>query len=277
MARLFVTDLDGTLLSSNIALSGYSAGKIKELIQSGVNITYSTSRSFYTASMLLKDAGFKLPCITFNGVYVIMSETGEVVKKNLLSREIYDAVLGIGREMGLRPYIFGKDSKGEEKLLYQHPDSEAQSRYIAERRKRNDKRLTADDGSCKLTELININYLYPLDLTQRLKSKIEKECPRDISIKVIRDIYNEGYFSLEVSNKDANKGKMLEYTADLLKIPLEDVTVFGDQANDIEMFEKAGTRVAVENAADELKAKADFITECNDRDGVVKYILKTLF
>lgn len=46
MARLFVTDLDGTLLSSNIALSDYSAGKIKELIQSGVNITYSTSRSF---------------------------------------------------------------------------------------------------------------------------------------------------------------------------------------------------------------------------------------
>ena len=36
-------------------------------------------------------------------------------------------------------------------------------------------------------------------------------------------------------------------------------------------------KVAVENAADELKAKADFITECNDRDGVVKYILKTLF
>lgn len=277
MARLFVTDLDGTLLSSNIALSGYSAGKIKELIQSGVNITYSTSRSFYTASMLLKDAGFKLPCITFNGVYVIMPETGEVVKKNLLSREIYDAVLGIGREMGFRPYIFGKNSKGEEKLLYRGSDSEAQSRYIAERRKRNDKRLTSDDGSCKLAELININYLYPLDGTERLKSKIEKECPRDISIKVIRDIYNEGYFSLEVSNKDANKGKMLEYTADLLKIPLEDVTVFGDQANDIEMFEKAGTRVAVENAADELKAKADFITECNDRDGVVKYILKTLF
>ena len=277
MARLFVTDLDGALLSSNIALSGYSAGKIKELIQSGVNITYSTSRSFYTASMLLKDAGFKLPCITFNGVYVIMSETGEVVKKNLLSREIYDAVLGIGREMGFRPYIFGKNSKGEEKLLYRGSDSEAQSRYIAERRKRNDKRLTADDGSCKLAELININYLYPLDLTERLKSKIEKECPKDISIKVIRDIYNEGYFSLEVSNKDANKGKMLEYTADLLKIPLEDVTVFGDQANDIEMFERAGTRVAVENAADELKATADFITECNDRDGVVKYILKTLF
>ena len=70
---------------------------------------------------------------------------------------------------------------------------------------------------------------------------------------------------------------MLEYTADLLKIPLEDVTVFGDQANDIEMFETARTRVAVENAGDELKAKADFITECNDRDGVVKYILKTLF
>ena len=39
--------------------------------------------------------------------------------------------------------------------------------------------------------------------------------------------------------KDANKGKMLEYVSEYLGVDLNNITVFGDQANDKEMFEKA--------------------------------------
>lgn len=53
---------------------------------------------------------------------------------------------------------------------------------------------------------------------------------------------------------------------------MEDITAFGDDRNDLDMMEIAGTAVAVANAIDEVKAIADYVTACNDEDGVAKYI-----
>jgi len=43
---------------------------------------------------------------------------------------------------------------------------------------------------------------------------------------------------------------------------------FGDGANDISMFEVADTAVAMANACDELKEKADYLTSGVDNDGI---------
>ena len=47
-----------------------------------------------------------------------------------------------------------------------------------------------------------------------------------------------------------------------------DVVVFGDAANDLSMFVDGWTKVAMGNAIDELKAKADFVTTDVDKDGI---------
>ena len=107
-----------------------------------------------------------------------------------------------------------------------------------------------------------------------LKERLLRSLGESVSIKVIKDIYNDGYYTLEVSNKKANKGDMLICLGQMLGVPLKDITVFGDQANDMEMFTLAGTSVAVENACEELKNRATTITRSNNEDGVAKYILQ---
>ena len=47
-----------------------------------------------------------------------------------------------------------------------------------------------------------------------------------------------------------------------------------DNYNDIEMLEYAGLGVAMGNAPDIVKDKADMITDSNDNDGLVKVIDK---
>jgi len=47
--------------------------------------------------------------------------------------------------------------------------------------------------------------------------------------------------------------------------------------NDISMLEKAGLSVAMENATENVKQAADFITTSNDNDGVAKVLKKFLF
>ena len=279
--QLFVTDLDGTLLNSEQKLSDYTVGTLNRLIDKGLPITFSTSRSFYTTSMMLNRVHFCLPCITYNGVYVMAADTGVVIKKNLLDPVVFDDVMCIASGMSLKPYVFGKNGEGEEKLLYEEPENSAQRQYIDERKKRNDKRLqkSEDDSllyakasDIALEELINVNFLYSEEEIRKLENILRPKYDSQVSIKVIKDIYNPGYFYLEVSNKDANKGKMLEYVSDLLQVEMKDITVFGDQANDKEMFDLAGTKVAVENANDKLKAMADIIALSNDQDGVAKYL-----
>lgn len=50
----------------------------------------------------------------------------------------------------------------------------------------------------------------------------------------------------------------------------EDVVVFGDQKNDLSMFSDEWTSIAMGNAVDELKAKASYITDDVDKDGIWK-------
>jgi len=54
---------------------------------------------------------------------------------------------------------------------------------------------------------------------------------------------------------------------------LKKLTVFGDNFNDIGMFELANISVAVANAQEGVKRRADIVLKhTNDEDGVAKYL-----
>ncbi|MCR4847136.1 MAG: HAD family hydrolase [Eubacterium sp.] len=62
-----MTDLDGTLMRSDMTISEESVRIFNRLIDRGVLITYATARSFHSAYTITKEIGFKLPVITRNG------------------------------------------------------------------------------------------------------------------------------------------------------------------------------------------------------------------
>ena len=53
----------------------------------------------------------------------------------------------------------------------------------------------------------------------------------------------------------------------------KDVVVFGDEKNDLSMFTGEWTSIAMGNAIDELKAKATYVTDDADKDGIYKACL----
>ena len=55
---------------------------------------------------------------------------------------------------------------------------------------------------------------------------------------------------------------------DLMGGSLDDVVVFGDDYNDLVMFDKRFYKIAMGNACDALKSKADYITNSNINDGI---------
>lgn len=81
---------------------------------------------------------------------------------------------------------------------------------------------------------------------------------------------------LETANKDAGKGPALRELAKMLRIDREEIAAFGNAENDIDMIRFAGTGIAVANAAEEVRAAADEVTESNDEDGVARWIMRYL-
>ncbi len=68
----------------------------------------------------------------------------------------------------------------------------------------------------------------------------------------------------------------LERLANYYHIDRQNVIAFGDEHNDNEMIEYAGTGVAMRNATDQLKAIADDVTDLNnDQDGMADYLSNT--
>ena len=88
----------------------------------------------------------------------------------------------------------------------------------------------------------------------------------------VREIYIDDCYSLEVRHQQADKSIMISRLCQLVGCSEQDVTYFGDQQNDLEIFDVVGTSVAVDNASAEVKAKANLVIESNQSDGVAKYL-----
>lgn len=54
----------------------------------------------------------------------------------------------------------------------------------------------------------------------------------------------------------------------------DEAIAFGDGHNDIEMLEAVGIGVAMGNAKDEVKAKADFVCQSVENDGIYHYCVE---
>lgn len=58
----------------------------------------------------------------------------------------------------------------------------------------------------------------------------------------------------------------------LLGIPAEEIATIGDMPNDIPMFNESGYSIAMGQASDDVKGKADAVTDSNENDGFAKAV-----
>jgi 3-deoxy-D-manno-octulosonate 8-phosphate phosphatase (KDO 8-P phosphatase) len=72
------------------------------------------------------------------------------------------------------------------------------------------------------------------------------------------------------------KGAELTRLAEKLSLESRQIAYIGDDWNDLPAFEVAGTRIAVANAAAEVKARADYVTERSGGQGAVREVCEAL-
>ena len=82
------------------------------------------------------------------------------------------------------------------------------------------------------------------------------------------DVFRSAPFFLELVPKGIDKAKSLLRLLSKINLTPADMIAFGDGYNDLSMLKLAGMGVAMQNAAPEVRAEADYITLSNEEDGV---------
>lgn len=91
------------------------------------------------------------------------------------------------------------------------------------------------------------------------------------SYDIVRSLDNV----IELNAIGASKGNALMTLAERLKLRQNEVMVFGDQGNDLSMFQNPEfKKIAMGNAIEDIKSKADYVTDDNNHNGIAKALKK---
>ena len=262
---IFVTDLDKTFLRSDLSISGFSR-KIWNEFKYPISI--ATARSYKGSVTLLKGLKLNHPLILLDGAMIARPD-GEVLKITSLDKTTGDSIIEeVYKNFKDYPLIVGFNEIGNEKFLYPKKLNPYQ-KHLLENYK-NDSRVLNIEDFRALKHNLKMVYLGEKEFLEDIENFIKKQF--DVETKLTQDAYGPYYF-LTILHKEADKAHGLMHLEEIIGIEKEKVTVFGDNINDIGMFEWAGRSVAVKNAVEEVKKRADVILPyTNDEDAVAKYL-----
>ena len=269
---LFVSDLDGTLLGADAALPDGALDLIRELTSLGVNLTYSTARTIRSAKFILEGVPFTAPIGLMNGVLLRDMNEGKYVSGALLDAETAEWITTLGGE----PFVYTLTDCDELFTAYRTLKNQYMEDFLRERvdkyskpfRKLDDFKTLVDEGQ----KIIYFCYLDTEENLSPIRDKIVQKVNEDGSAKakcaLYPDNYREGLYYLEVFAPSASKGGVTKKLREITGA--KTVVCFGDNGNDLPMFEESDYAFAVHRAPDHVKAAADGVVPSGM--GVLEFI-----
>ena len=255
--KLIVADLDGTLLKSDKSLDD----NIKDVISGqDYKFTIASGRSMVLVKNFISELNIDLPYITNNGAEIYQSDA--CVKQYSIPDEEVRFILNLVQEFDLECHA------NAENCIY----TMGKIDLILPFRKRFEGVLPiVDNASIHEVCANTINKITCIDKdlnkVQEFSNKINLYCEH---VHCERAEWN----AFVMVNRQASKGKALKNLIELLHISSEEVIVFGDNYNDVSMFEAVKYSVCMENADKDVKDKTTFICGSNVVNGVSDFIQK---
>ncbi|MDP4180830.1 MAG: HAD family hydrolase [Bacillota bacterium] len=270
--KLYITDLDGTLLNSEKEISAFSKSTLNTLISKGVNFSIASARSLSTALKILSGLKLNAPIALMNGVALYDMESGKYINIEALAQEPAEEIVNILKMRRVEGFMY-TISDGVLNTYYETLSSNVLTDFRDERIKKYNKTFEQIENFKDKISENNIIYFTLLDEYETLIKVYEtlKDMP-GIEISLYKDVYSDNLYFLEIYSKNASKRNAVNYLRE--NYNFDEIIGFGDNLNDIPMLKACDEFYAVANAVDELKKLATGVIGDNDSDGVAKYIAK---
>lgn len=269
MKTLYISDLDGTLLSPSVTLSKRTVRILNELMSQGVLFTAATARSIASVKHILKDLDLTLPIILMNGVCIYDPIKKDYLNVETLSKEDANILISMIEDNKLKGFLYTV-SNGKLATYYEELSNRSLKEFYKERVNKYNKTFTKVNS---FSSLINepIIYFTLMDYKENLEhlNQLVEKLP-NINSVFYKDNYNKDMWYLEIFSKKASKFHAVQYLRGYLA--LDSIIGFGDNQNDVALFEACDKSYAVENAINELKLKANGIIGSNTKDAVAVWL-----
>lgn len=280
---LFVTDLDGTLLRPDATLDPDTARRINALMHKGVRITYATARTVRSVSHILAEIDFTLsdsPVALMNGVLLRDMRENRYVSAAEIDPDTAQTVLDCMTELGASPFVYSLDEEhptdGDPLMTcYREIANDPMRRFYEERVRKYGKPFLKIGTAADIPGRIIYFCLIAGESLIRTTAGALEKIP-GIRFTYYRDSYAADTWYLEAFSPDASKKNATDKLRAITGA--KTVIAFGDNRNDIPMFEAADLAVAVETAVPEAKAAAHETTPtvigrieayCKEKFGII--------
>lgn len=251
--RLFVTDVDGTLVTHARTLAPSTIEAARKLRAAGVRLGLVSSRPAHGLDVLLAPLEIDTPRAGFNGGE-ILDTTDRLLEERTIPEAACRAAVAALEAAGVDVWVF----TGGEWLL-KNPDAH----YIPrERLSISMDWRVVDDFAPYLSQVHKVmGSSLDHDRIGRLEAEVRAVAGDGAAVFRSQDYY------LDITHPEANKGTAALALARLLDIPPTQMAVIGDMPNDFPMFEAGAFAIAMGNAPAHVRARADALTAGNDDDG----------
>ena len=268
MYKIIVLDLDGTLTNSEKKITEKTKNTLLTIQKKGIIVVLASGRPTYGIISLAKELELEKYggyIISYNGAKIINCKTNEIIYNKTIPKELIPILLDEAKknDVNILGYVNENIIAGNGINKYSIYEGKVNNMKVIETKDFiND--LIEPANKCLITG--------EPDLILKLQDKLRNDLGDKLSI------YRSESFFLEIMSLNIDKALSINELLKALKIDKKDLICIGDGFNDKSMIEFAGLGIAMENAKQEVKDIADFITKSNNDDGVAfaieKFILE---
>lgn len=273
MSRLFITDMDGTLLGNDARVSRLSAEIISGLSRDGALITVATARTPATVEPLLAETFTSIPAIVLTGAAMWDRDTQRFFNVHTLPDGSAGWIIRTFAGHGISPFVYTLPSSGPMNVYHSRQLTPQENNFYIDRAHLRLKRFTFQrELSPTLMEGTPVLMLgiAPIQSIMALAGVLRDT--GQLSVTAYPDIFNPSTGYIEVFAAGVSKAAAVIELRDL--IGADTITAYGDNLNDIPMLMIADDAVAVGNALDEVKQAASRVIGPNTASSVAQDILQ---
>ncbi|OHE10965.1 MAG: haloacid dehalogenase [Sulfurimonas sp. RIFOXYD12_FULL_33_39] len=269
MKNIYITDLDHTFLRTDLSVSSFTK-EVWNSVAAHSIVSIATARTYKKTVQFLGGVDLNAPMILLDGALIATMDK-KIIDTKFLSKEVADAIIDEGGKFGIFPFVLALADKNLNELflhsnILNSDQKKVLSRYSKDDNLRECGNIRAMDNNFKIV------YFGEEELLRKLSLHLEAIFGDTLKYILAPEAYVGCYF-LTLLHKDADKSHAIRSVSEYVGFDLSKLTVFGDNFNDIGMFELAGISVAVANAQEGVKKAAKIVLpHTNDEDAVANYL-----
>ena len=264
--HIFVTDLDGTLLTSDKKVSPKTKEALKAFIEAGNKFAICTGRDINSSLLVYNGLNLDLKgsyVVSYNGGQIYDVDKGETVFREGIPINKVRELLDMAKEYGLHVHTYN------DQFILTENYNECVEFY---RRVIKTPLIVAEN----IMPFVNVPpcKIICIELHDHEKQDRFRRAVLEKYSDMLDSMYSNAYY-LELIPKNSGKGNALIRLRDMLGIEEGNVIAAGDGENDISMIKAAGVGVAMINAPENVQQEADIVTKAdNDHDGLAEILLR---